>query len=237
LINGIKEPLRALYTIYISLESSPPVILPTPSNPFNYLLLWLLYSLTIATIANPCARVFIEENEEKMKKRPSDLSKKETLLILEVSPRTLSNYVEAGKLSVRYIKGKHGQEALYDSKEVEALKKTNETIITRPILAPKTPESQTLPATINNLPPITPELFFEALKALSPAPIRKRELMVTEIAVKPILKIKEASALTGLGERRLKDAIEKKELKAKKLDRSWRIERDDLDRYVKTVFT
>lgn len=170
-----------------------------------------------------------------MKKRPSDLSKKEALSILGVSPRTLSNYVEAGKLSVRYTKGKHGQEALYDSKEVEALKTINETIITKPILAPRTPEAQTLPSTINNLPALTPELFFEALRALSPAPIRKRELMVTEIAVKPILKIKEASALTGLGERRLKDAIEKEELKAKKLDRSWRIKRDDLDRYVKAV--
>jgi len=170
-----------------------------------------------------------------MTKNTRDISKKEALEILEVSPRTLGNYVEQGKLSVRYVKGKNGQEAVYDRKEVETLKTTTPTLPQRPAVMPRTPEAQTLPATINNLPAITPELFFEALKALSPAPIRKRELMVTEIAVKPILKIKEASALTGLGERRLKDAIEKEELKAKKLDRSWRIKRDDLDRYVKAV--
>jgi excisionase family DNA binding protein len=170
-----------------------------------------------------------------MTKQPRDISKKEALEILEVSPRTLGNYVEQGKLSVRYVKGKNGQEAVYDRREVDVLKAASSTPPHRPAVLPKAGETETLSATINNLPQIAPALFFEALKALSPAPVRKRELMVTEIAVKPILKIKEASTLTGLGERRLKDAIEKEALKAKKLDRSWRIKREDLDRYVKSI--
>jgi excisionase family DNA binding protein len=52
------------------------------------------------------------------------------------------------------------------------------------------------------------------------------------IADKPLLKLDEASALTGLSRGILKSAIDGKKLKARIIGRSWRIKRADLDTFV-----
>jgi excisionase family DNA binding protein len=56
-----------------------------------------------------------------------------------------------------------------------------------------------------------------------------------EIADKPLLKLDEAAALTGLSRQILRDAIRAEELKAKLIGRAYRIKRDDLDEFIKNL--
>jgi excisionase family DNA binding protein len=55
------------------------------------------------------------------------------------------------------------------------------------------------------------------------------------IADKPLLKLDEATALTGLSRNTLREAIETKKLKGKMIGRAFRIKRDDLDEYIKKL--
>ena len=50
------------------------------------------------------------------------MNKREVLEFLEISPRTLTNYMQRGELSVRYEKGKNGKVAIFDPDEVKRLK-------------------------------------------------------------------------------------------------------------------
>jgi excisionase family DNA binding protein len=52
---------------------------------------------------------------------------------------------------------------------------------------------------------------------------------------KPLLKLDEASQLTGLSRQILREAIEQNKLKAKIVGRAWRIKRDALDQYLKNL--
>lgn len=160
------------------------------------------------------------------------MNKKEVLEFLGVSSRTLTNYMRQGKLSVRYEKGKNGKEALFDAEEVRALEERLSVEFHRPAVLSSSEDS--LPAP---LPTVPSEYFLQALQTLALASPKKRSLLITEVAAKPVLKVEEASLLTGFSEGHLRDAITKQTLKARKIDRSWRIRREDLDLYVRELFT
>jgi excisionase family DNA binding protein len=55
------------------------------------------------------------------------------------------------------------------------------------------------------------------------------------IADKPLLKLDEAAALTGLSRDTLRKAIEDGELKGKIIGRAYRIKRADLDSYIENL--
>jgi excisionase family DNA binding protein len=55
------------------------------------------------------------------------------------------------------------------------------------------------------------------------------------VADKLLLKLDEASALTGLSRGILRQAIKDRKLKARIIGRGWRVKRDDLDVYVKKL--
>jgi excisionase family DNA binding protein len=55
------------------------------------------------------------------------------------------------------------------------------------------------------------------------------------IADKPLLKLNEAAALTGLSRDTLRTAIDTKKLKGKMIGKAFRIKRDDLDEYIKKL--
>jgi excisionase family DNA binding protein len=55
------------------------------------------------------------------------------------------------------------------------------------------------------------------------------------IADKPLLKLNEAAALTGLSRDTLRTAIDAKKLKGKLIGKAFRIKRDDLDEYIKKL--
>jgi excisionase family DNA binding protein len=63
----------------------------------------------------------------------------------------------------------------------------------------------------------------------------KQKSGLVEIADKPLLKLDEAAALTGLSRQILRKAIDSEELKAKLIGRAYRIKRDDLDEFIKNL--
>lgn len=164
----------------------------------------------------------------------STMNKREVLEFLDISPRTLTNYMQRGELSVRYEKGKNGKVAIFDPDEVQRLKDRLSVESHRPAVLPPPSENE------NSLPTggavVPAEYILKALQTLALASPRKRELLITEVAAKPVLKMKEASLLTGFSESHLREAIKKKLLHARKIDRSWRVRREDLETYVRSLF-
>lgn len=55
------------------------------------------------------------------------MTKREVSKELGVSSRTVQRYVREGKLNVKYVKGKYGDEAVYSEKEVARLKQARDT--------------------------------------------------------------------------------------------------------------
>jgi hypothetical protein len=164
------------------------------------------------------------------------MNKKEVIDFLGISPRTLTNYVKRGEISVRYERGKNGQVAVFDPDEVKTLKERLSVEHHRPaVLPPQSPDREnSLPVQGGTVVPA--EYLLQALQTLALASPRKRELLITEVAVKPVLRLKEASLLSGFSEKHLRGAIKEGRLNGRKIDRSWRIERGDLETYVKSLF-
>jgi excisionase family DNA binding protein len=72
-----------------------------------------------------------------------------------------------------------------------------------------------------------------ALRCTNPAPTQT--VSVADIAHKIMLTLPEAAMLTGLSRNHLRQAIEKGMLKAKNVERGWRVKRTDLDHYVENL--
>ncbi len=144
--------------------------------------------------------------------------------------------MQRGELSVRYEKGKNGKVAIFDPDEVKRLKDRLSVESHRPAVLPPLSENEdSLPAQGGAVVPA--EYLLKALQTLALASPRKRELLITEVAAKPVLKMKEASLLTGFSEGHLREAIKNKLLNARKIDRSWRVRREDLETYVRSLFS
>ncbi len=152
---------------------------------------------------------------------------------LRISTRTLQRYTTQGKISVRYIQGKTGAEADYEKEDLERFKNQKDSVIYQPatqLLTRSEGQSQALA-------PIDRESL--ALVGASAAAAIFERLQPTKPSIpiesKPLLKLDEASQLTGLSRQTLREAIEKNRLKAKIVGRAWRIKRDDLDQYLKKL--
>jgi excisionase family DNA binding protein len=164
------------------------------------------------------------------------------------------------RLNVVYKRGKSGKrEAVFDAREVAAYKRDRD----QPIeyeQPPEPPESAALmPVAVIDVPtigesPTTREApatgkdsrqtqlvaLVTAVREIvqaTPAqlPPAHTEVSLSDLAVKPLLKLDEAARLTGLSRAILRDAIKAESLKAKLVGRAWRIKRSDLDAYIKTL--
>ncbi len=155
-----------------------------------------------------------------------------------MSTRAVERYTTQGRLSVTYEKGKTRSVAVYDRAELERLKEQlkQPTYPARPVVVSPEESSQALTTTRpdRDVSEIVAVLA-RALEGRAPGP--SSHLSLTEIAVKLVLSLKEASALAGISRDRLLEAIEGGKLKASKdtLGRGWRIKRADLDSYVKNL--
>ena len=91
-------------------------------------------------------------------------------------------------------------------------------------------ESQSL-ATVQSAPESVERLIMalEAMRQQRPA------APLADIAHKLMLTLQEAVALTGLSQRRLREAIRAGQLKAQIIGRGWRIKRTDLEDYVRDL--
>ncbi len=151
------------------------------------------------------------------------VNKKEVSESLGVSVRRVEQFDEKGRLGAKtYVKGKTGKEAHWESEAVERLKvELNST---------DTPDTS-----LQTLRSPDARLFVASLVEALQSRDEPRKSGLVEIADKPLLKLDEAAALTGLSRQILRAAIETKELKAKLIGRAYRIKRDDLDDFIKSL--
>ncbi len=160
------------------------------------------------------------------------MNKKEAAEYLGISLRQVENYAKKGELSVSYQRGKTGDVAVFNDEELRRLKaKIESQRAPRPSVVRESPER--LESTALATSRISD--FGELLDWLAGARAEKLKAAISDIALKPLLKLEEAAALTGLSTKILRKAIDTNDLKAKKIGRSFRIKRPDLDEYIKQL--
>ncbi|GBE95629.1 helix-turn-helix domain-containing protein [Nostoc cycadae] len=180
------------------------------------------------------------------------MNKQEAADFLDVSVRALERYVQQGKISVRYEKGKTRPTANFDATELEAFKKElNQPTIkpaveTRQITTEQQPKTANLTYSsgeITGFGEVDEILEFgeigvvDKLSSIIELLLGKGETQpVVSIADKLLLTLAEAQALTGLSREMLRDAITSDKLKAKVIGKGWRIKRSDLNTYVEQLF-
>ncbi len=160
------------------------------------------------------------------------MNKKEVAEALGVSTRLVEKYSSEGRLGeVTYIRGKTGKQADFDAQAVDRLKAELEAP-DRPLpaVAPNTRATGLVVAS-----DVDRDRFITALEKIASQGQQTSARASVAIEAKPLLKLDEASALTGLSRAILREAIERKKLKAKLIGRAWRILRTDLDNYLKKL--
>jgi excisionase family DNA binding protein len=161
----------------------------------------------------------------------ANMNREEAASTLGISVRSLQRTVKAGKLSVTYKRGTSGkQEAFFDPDEIARYKEEMETETVKPALPEVTTQDMAL-ARVD-----AQQQFFGALQQLmTERQTAKDAHPIVPIESKPLLKLDEASMLTGLSRRILRAAIDEGKLKAGKLGRAWRVRRTDLDAYIQKL--
>jgi excisionase family DNA binding protein len=159
------------------------------------------------------------------------MDKESAAEFLNVSTRTLQRYTTQGKIAVAYKHGKTGAEADYDESELKRFKEQQENVIYQPAQQGANDGASLA------LAPIQKESAAIAGAAAAAAILERLQPTRQSVPVesKPLLKLDEASLLTGLSRQILRDAIEANKLKAKIVGKAWRIKRDDLDQFVKKI--
>jgi excisionase family DNA binding protein len=149
------------------------------------------------------------------------MNKAQAATFLKVSPRTLQRLSQQGKISVAYKNSKTGAEADYDEEELRRYLEQQSSIIYKPASQALTTIPQEALAIKND------DRLITILEAFRPP-----QKPTVPIESKPLLKLHEAAALTGLSRQTLRTAIDNKKLKAQIQARAWRIKRADLDFYI-----
>ena len=168
------------------------------------------------------------------------MKKKEAADYLGISTRALERYVSLQRVGVAYIRGRTGDEAVFDEGELRRFKDqlSNHRRVRPAIADEASPSSETEPRTLSRLADVAPLAIFErmtaALEALKPNSSHAPEVPVAD---KLVLSLKEVSQLTGRSVARLREDCESGRLKAKKneIARGWRVKKSDLDIYVKNL--
>ena len=167
------------------------------------------------------------------------MNKKQAAEYLGVSVRALERYVQQGKLTVRYEKGKTRSTANFDQTELEAFKEE----LNQPTIKPAV-ESRQITTDVydeTDIVPVNVAEFgeFTVVDRLA----GMVEMLITRGDKKPtvpieskiLLTLDEAQALTGLSKGYLREAIRQGSLKAKQIGKSWRVKRSDLDDFIEDL--
>lgn len=152
---------------------------------------------------------------------------------LGMSARSLQRAVSKNKLSVTYRRGKSGKmEAVYDPDEVARYKAELAEVIKpeglhnqHTALVPTTRDSE------------ASQVVAQLLQAVLTHGIeaQNKVLPLVPVSQKLMLSLVEAAELSGLSKGILREAINKKKLKAKIIGRGWRVKRSDLDAYIQKL--
>lgn len=188
------------------------------------------------------------------------MNKQEAAEFLGVTPRTLTNYVAAGKLSPHYIKGKTSPVAEFDPDELQAVKpqmaiasnmekveegdgspseggKEEGRISYFGKRAPKM-EKVEIPTSETALA-LVPRPAFDVsetnARTQDTSPHAPANWTIN-LAAKLLLTVAEAHTLTGLSQSTLREAIKSGELKALKIGRSQRLRPQDVRAWINAKF-
>lgn len=188
------------------------------------------------------------------------MNKQEAADFLGVSVRALERYVQQGRISVKYEKGKTRPTANFEKAELEAFREE----LNQPTVKPAFESRQTATDEIRQISPegeyrqiATDQEQETGIAVQKPGEFTEFGEIATvdklasiiegllsqgenqpkvPVADKLLLTMAEAQVLTGLSREFLKDAIASGELKAKLIGKGWRIKRSDLDEYVDKLF-
>lgn len=167
------------------------------------------------------------------------MNKQQAAEFLGVSVRALERYTQQGRISAQYQKGKTRPTVAYDENEIKEFKEELERTLHKPVVEPASnanvgnaANSETALAVLPDRSKLSVAPIFEHLLLTLDAQ-RKRPTVAIES--KPLLKLDEASALTGLSREILRAAIDEGKLKAGKIGKAWRVRRGDLDTYIQKL--
>jgi excisionase family DNA binding protein len=157
------------------------------------------------------------------------LTKQKAAEFLGVTIRSIEAYAAKGKLTPAKAKGTRGDITVYDEQELEKLKAEREQIqyVPRPETALAVPASAGQNAIVKRRDVTEFIALIESARAATPS--------LSDLAVKPLLKLQEAQMLTGLSRQTLREAIDNGRLKTKLVGRAYRIKRIDLDEFIKKL--
>ncbi len=153
------------------------------------------------------------------------MNKEDAAKALGISVRSLQRIVQSGKISVTYKRGESGkQEAIFNPEEIENYKQQRDV---------ETVKSADATTSDTALARSDATQFLDILRnAITP---EQQKQPSVKIADKPLLKLDEAAALTGLSRDTLRKAIDREELKARLIGRAFRIKRSDLDKFIENL--
>jgi excisionase family DNA binding protein len=164
------------------------------------------------------------------------MNKQQAAEYLGVSTRAVERYTSKGKLIPSYEKGRTGLAPVYDREQLDKVKEEMES--PRPVVQRDKPaKSDRRGGNGSSALMLRPgkgtdlASFVAAIEAARQAarPVVAPENKLT-------LSLSEASALSGLSQGHLRDAIRAGKLKAKIIGRGWRINRDHLKTYADKLF-
>lgn len=165
------------------------------------------------------------------------MDKKQAAKFLGVSVRAIERYVQQGKISVRYEKGKTRSVAVFDQSELEHFMDE----LNQPNHKPAVELRQNSSEQQSDLARYSGEVSeFGEINAIEHLATIIESLINREPGVsvgeKLLLTLAEVQQLTGLSREYLREAVATEELKAKVIGKSWRVKRADLDEYINKIF-
>jgi excisionase family DNA binding protein len=163
------------------------------------------------------------------------MNKKEAAEYLGVSTRLVEKYASEGRMGeVTYVRGRTGKQAEYDRQAVEKLKVALDTPDTS-ITQHRTPDARLFAAQLVEALERREQANVEAIRGLLVDRTDNPRSASVRVSDKPLLKLDEAAALTGLSRQFLRQAIEDGKLKGRIIGRGFRVKRGDLDRYIESL--
>jgi excisionase family DNA binding protein len=157
------------------------------------------------------------------------MNKEEAAQELKISVRSLQRLVQSKKISVVYKRGASGkQEAIFNPEEIENYKRGRDAEITKPSVVTTGDTALARSDVTTGDTALARNVIETIFNAIGQKP-------TVPIADKPLLKLDEASALTGLSRQFLRRAIEDGKLKSRIIGRGFRVKRDDLDEFIKKL--
>jgi excisionase family DNA binding protein len=157
------------------------------------------------------------------------MTKDEAANELGISVRSLQRIVQSKKISVIYKRGESGkQEAIFNRGEIQNYKQQRDAETVKPATATTgdTALARSDAATGDTA------LARNVIETIFNLGLQKPAVAIAD---KPLLKLDEAAALTGLSRQLLRQAIDDGKLKGRIIGRAYRVKRDDLDKYIKNL--